>query len=474
MIPNCTAARFSAPEIPPFTDSMSVAWLTWFLTSTLQGRRIEKQRAEMEAVRQQVRMGNETIFSIANAVEARDKSTGRHSFRVSEYAVLIARELGFSEEEQTQIRRTGLLHDIGKIGVPDSVLNKPARLTDEEYEIMKTHTLIGGEILKDFTLIPHVDEGAKFHHERYDGTGYPSGLKGEEIPLNARIIGIADAFDAMTANRVYRKALDMDYVIAELKRCSGTQFDPGLVEIMLELIASGKIKRSQAKVGYVGAFSYAEVISGYTAFFLGVRSIVPEAEMIVRYTNTWSNHVIEKKTAEKLIDEGCVIISQHSDTEGPAIACEEASVKRGKVVFSVGYNQSMTDVAPTTSLVSSRINWSPYILGATEAVLKGKKIESVVKSPYKTTDSAAGFDRGWIEIVGLNTHILADGTTTEMEKTIKQFKNGSLTVFKGNFVGVNPFDESDVWDLRTPFIECEKRSAPSFCYVLGDVIEVRN
>ena len=232
MIPNCTAARFSAPEIPPFTDSMSVAWLTWFLTSTLQGRRIEKQRAEMEAVRQQVRMGNETIFSIANAVEARDKSTGRHSFRVSEYAVLIA------------------------------------RLTDEEYEIMKTHTVIGGEILKDFTLIPHVDEGAKFHHERYDGTGYPSGLKGEKIPLNARIIGIADAFDAMTANRVYRKALDMDYVIAELKRCSGTQFDPGLVEIMLELIASGKIKRSQAKVGYVGAFSYAEVISGYTAFFL--------------------------------------------------------------------------------------------------------------------------------------------------------------------------------------------------------------
>lgn len=186
-------------------------------------------------------MGNETIFSIANAVEARDKSTGRHSFRVAEYAVLIARELGFSEEELEQIRRTGLLHDIGKIGVPDSVLNKPARLTDEEYEVMKTHTVIGGEILKDFTLIPHVDEGAKFHHERYDGKGYPNGLKGEEIPLNARIIGIADAFDAMTANRVYRKALDMDFVVAELKRCAGSQFDPALAEIMLELIASGRL-----------------------------------------------------------------------------------------------------------------------------------------------------------------------------------------------------------------------------------------
>ena len=106
---------------------------------------------------------------------------------------------------------------------------------------MKTHTLIGGEILKDFTLIPHVDEGARFHHEHYDGSGYPNGLKGEEIPLNARIIGIADAFDAMTANRIYRKALSLDYTIEEMKKASGKQFDPGLVEIMLELLENGKL-----------------------------------------------------------------------------------------------------------------------------------------------------------------------------------------------------------------------------------------
>ena len=106
---------------------------------------------------------------------------------------------------------------------------------------MKKHTLIGGAILKDFTLIPHVDEGAKYHHEHYDGTGYPNGLKGEEIPVNARIIGIADAFDAMTANRVYRKALNMNYVTSELRRSSGKQFDPCLVEIMLDLIKSGKL-----------------------------------------------------------------------------------------------------------------------------------------------------------------------------------------------------------------------------------------
>ena len=218
-----------------------VIWLTWFATFSIQHRRMEKQQREIDAVKQQVQMGNETIFAIANAVEARDKSTGRHSYRVAEYSVMIAQELGFTEEQQEQIRKTGLLHDIGKIGVPDNILNKNSKLTDEEYEIIKKHTLIGGEILKGLSLIPHVDEGAKYHHERYDGSGYPYALKGEEIPLNARIIGIADAFDAMTANRIYRKRLNMDVVKEELRHWSGSQFDPGLVEIMLDLIESGRL-----------------------------------------------------------------------------------------------------------------------------------------------------------------------------------------------------------------------------------------
>lgn len=235
---------------------LAIAWLTWFLTSTLLRRRMEKQAKEMEEIQRQIRIGNETIFSIANAVEARDKSTGKHSFRVAEYSLMIARELGFSQKELDAIHKTGLLHDIGKIGVPDSILNKPDRLTPEEYAVMKTHVNIGGEILKDFTLVERVAEGAKFHHERYDGTGYPNGLKGEEIPLNARIIGIADAFDAMTANRVYRKAKNMDYVVAELKRCSGTQFDPGLVEIMLELIESGSLNVSKTVEASAKEISY--------------------------------------------------------------------------------------------------------------------------------------------------------------------------------------------------------------------------
>lgn len=240
-----------------------------------------------------------------------------------------------------------------------------------------------------------------------------------------------------------------------------------------ELITDGTIKSSQAKIGYIGAFPYAEVISGYTAFFLGVRSIVPEAKMVVRYTNTWSNHVLEQKYAEKLINEGCVIISNHSDTAGPATACEKASSKYGKTVYHVGYNQSMIDVAPTTSLCSSRINWSPYMLGATKAVLEKKSIEKIVKSRYKTNDASAGFDRGWIEVMGINERLLAPGTMEKVEKIISQFKNKNLTVFCGNYIGINPFDPNDIFDLRNSFIECEKRSAPSFCYVLRDVIEVR-
>lgn len=141
----------------------------------------------------------------------------------------------------TNIRQIGLLHDIGKIGVPDSILSKPKKLTEEEYNIMKTHVDIGGEILKDFTHIKNVADGAKYHHERYDGKGYNTGLKGEEIPLTARIIGLADAFDAMTSNRVYRKAISMDHVIDELKKGKGTQFDPSLVDILLGLIGSGRI-----------------------------------------------------------------------------------------------------------------------------------------------------------------------------------------------------------------------------------------
>ena len=119
---------------------------------------------------------------------------------------MIASEYGFTIAEQENLRKAALLHDIGKIGIPDAILKKPGRLTDEEYAIMKTHVTLGAEILKDFTLVDHVVEGSRYHHERYDGTGYPDGLKGNDIPLYGRIIAIADAFDAMTANREIGRA----------------------------------------------------------------------------------------------------------------------------------------------------------------------------------------------------------------------------------------------------------------------------
>lgn len=220
---------------------LAVAWFTWFIARTQIQRTINFQRKELEFAKDQLRMGNETILAIAKTVDAKDENTSQHSQRVSEYSVLIARELGFSEDECENLRKAALLHDIGKIGIRDAVLNKPGRLSDSEYAEMKSHVTKGAEILKDFTLVDHVIDGALYHHERYDGTGYPKGLSGEDIPLYGRIIGVADAFDAMTANRVYRKQLDFDFVLKELKRCRGTQFDPVMLDILLKLIDDGKI-----------------------------------------------------------------------------------------------------------------------------------------------------------------------------------------------------------------------------------------
>ncbi|MBQ3423797.1 MAG: HD domain-containing protein [Clostridia bacterium] len=218
-----------------------VFWATWYAVRRRMQRTLMRQAHELELARQQVQMGNDTIIAIAKTVDAKDERTSQHSQRVSQYAVMIARELGFSEEECENLRKAALMHDIGKIAIPDLILNKPSRLTDEEYSVMKSHVTRGAEILHGFTWIDNVVEGARYHHERYDGRGYPDGLKGEEIPLYGRIIGVADAFDAMTANRIYRRQMDFGYVLGEMEKGSGTQFDPKIVEILLRLIDEGKI-----------------------------------------------------------------------------------------------------------------------------------------------------------------------------------------------------------------------------------------
>jgi energy-coupling factor transport system substrate-specific component len=219
--------------VPMFT----VAWATWVLVK----RRERRMAAALEQANRMVEMGRQTVIAIAKAVDAKDNRTGGHSRRVALYSKQMAEEYGLSEKDCQEIEWAANMHDIGKIGIPDNILNKNSRLTDEEYDVMKSHTTRGAEILQDFTLLDHVVEGAEFHHERYDGRGYPKGLAGEDIPLFARIIGVADAFDAMTANRVYRKQMDFGYVLGELEKGRGTQFDPQFVDILLKLIRDGVI-----------------------------------------------------------------------------------------------------------------------------------------------------------------------------------------------------------------------------------------
>ena len=224
-----------------FVGGLFVGWATWFYTRYWAQKKMTMQQERLTLALKQVEMGNETIMAIARTVDAKDSMTSQHSQRVSEYSVLIAKKMGFFEEEIDNLRNAALLHDIGKIGIPDAILNKPDRLTDEEYAKMKEHTTLGAEILKDFTLVDHAVEGAKYHHERYDGSGYPEGLKGDDIPLYGRIIAIADAFDAMTANRVYRKRLSFDQVMKELENGRGKQFDPVLLDLFLEMLGDGDI-----------------------------------------------------------------------------------------------------------------------------------------------------------------------------------------------------------------------------------------
>ena len=182
------------------------------------------------------RLSSQIMKTLAGTIDAKDKYTKGHSTRVADYAVKIAKKLGKSEKDQGDIYYLGLLHDIGKIGIPDRIINKTTRLTDEEYEIIKTHPIVGAEILENISELPELVLGARWHHERYDGSGYPDGLKGTEIPEMSRIIGVADAYDAMTSNRSYRDVLPQDVVRAEIEKGRGNQFDPLFADMMLELI----------------------------------------------------------------------------------------------------------------------------------------------------------------------------------------------------------------------------------------------
>ena len=176
------------------------------------------------------------VRAMSMAIDAKDTYTNGHSSRVADYARMIAKRAGYSEQIQEQIYIMGLLHDMGKIGVSDTIINKPAKLTKEEYEIIKKHPVIGAQILQSISEFPELSIGARWHHERYDGNGYPDGLSGENIPEVARMIAVADTYDAMTSRRSYRDALPQEAVKAEFMRCRGTQFDPRFADIMVHMI----------------------------------------------------------------------------------------------------------------------------------------------------------------------------------------------------------------------------------------------
>ena len=200
-------------------------------------REVEEQtRVANERADSLETLSREIVQTLAVTIDAKDRYTNGHSFRVARYSVALAEKIGWDLSEVRILGTEGLLHDIGKIGIPDAVLNKPGRLTDEEFTIIKSHTVVGDKILGHSGSLTDAAKVARHHHERYDGRGYPDHLRGEEIPLHARLVAIADAYDAMRSDRIYRKGLAPDVIRGEMIKGRGTQFDPTLLDEFLELM----------------------------------------------------------------------------------------------------------------------------------------------------------------------------------------------------------------------------------------------
>jgi putative two-component system response regulator len=198
---------------------------------------VERRTAELEESRRKLQvLSLQVVKTLASTIDAKDRYTNGHSSRVAKYSREIALRAGKPVEFQDEIYIVALLHDIGKIGIPDNILNKSSKLTDEEYETIKQHPSIGVEILKNISEMPNIEIGAHYHHERFDGKGYPEGLAGYDIPEIARIIAVADAYDAMTSRRSYRSALPQEAVRSEIVKGRGLQFDPDFADVMLQMI----------------------------------------------------------------------------------------------------------------------------------------------------------------------------------------------------------------------------------------------
>ena len=236
------------------------------LERTRQQQELRKRRKQMET------MSLQMIQTLVTTIEAKDEYTRGHSHRVAEYSALIAKELGWKQKDIFHLRNAAHLHDIGNIGIPDAILNKPARLTDEEYAVIKEHTIIGAEILKNITLVKHVVEVARSHHECYDGTGYPDGRKGEEIPIEARIIAVADSYDAMRSRRIYRNMLKPEAIYEQFQKNRGVQFDPEITDTFLRLLDEGRLVIEDEYAGTNAEYGLTEAETEIEKFITNVIS----------------------------------------------------------------------------------------------------------------------------------------------------------------------------------------------------------
>jgi putative nucleotidyltransferase with HDIG domain len=194
-----------------------------------------------QALRQNQELFLETIKTLAAAIDAKDPYTHGHSERVSSFSMAISRHLGLGQEEVFRVHIAAILHDVGKLGIRESILNKPGGLSDEEFDIMRQHPSIGAQIMSPIRMLKDIIPGIRNHHETWNGKGYPDQLNGEEIPMVARIIGVADTFDAMTTTRPYQQAMTLDYVLDKMRSMSGTRFDPVVIDAFIAAVEAGDI-----------------------------------------------------------------------------------------------------------------------------------------------------------------------------------------------------------------------------------------
>ncbi|MBR4760968.1 MAG: HD-GYP domain-containing protein [Lachnospiraceae bacterium] len=231
----CSTDANAVVQILSFVIQVLFIWAFYVIIKNI------KATGDAQESKEEVKtLSVEVMEALAHTIDAKDEYTRGHSVRVAKYSRMLAQRLGLSREDCENVYYMALLHDIGKIGVPNEIINNPSKLTDEQYDVIKTHPGLGYDILAEIKSRPDLVVGARWHHERYDGKGYPDGKIGEDIPFFARIIAVADSYDAMTSNRSYRKYMSQDKVRSEIEKNAGTQFDPKVAQVMLTLIDEDK------------------------------------------------------------------------------------------------------------------------------------------------------------------------------------------------------------------------------------------